>query len=62
MIARLGKISQAEMDRTFNNGLGMVAIVAASQAGEVLAYLRRRRQPAYVVGEVKRGGIGVRFL
>jgi hypothetical protein len=40
----------------------MVAIVAASQAGEVIAYLRRRRKSAYVVGEVKRGGVGVRFL
>ncbi len=62
MIAKLGRITQAEMDRTFNNGLGMVAIVAASQAGEVIGYLRRRRQSAYVVGEVKRGGVGVRFL
>jgi phosphoribosylformylglycinamidine cyclo-ligase len=62
MIAKLGRITQAEMDRTFNNGLGMVAIVAPSQAGEVIAYLRRRRQPAYVVGEVKRGGTGVRFV
>ncbi len=59
LIARLGKISQPEMDRTFNNGLGMVAIFGAGEAGRAVAYLRRHRQPAYVVGELRRGPRGV---
>jgi phosphoribosylformylglycinamidine cyclo-ligase len=59
MIRRLGKISRAEMDRTFNNGLGMVAIVPAREANRVIAYLRQRGLGAYLVGEVQRGARGV---
>ncbi|MFZ0887477.1 MAG: phosphoribosylformylglycinamidine cyclo-ligase [Candidatus Binataceae bacterium] len=62
LIARLGKISRAEMDRTFNNGLGMVAIVPAREADEVIAHLRRLRQPSYLVGEVVRAERGVSFV
>ncbi len=59
LIQRLGKISRVEMDRTFNNGLGMVAIVPAREADRVVAHLRRRKFAAYVVGEVSRGKRGV---
>src|SRR5271165_6011082 len=59
LIQRLGKIDRAEMDRTFNNGLGMVAIVPAGEADRVVAHLRRREFAAYVVGEVTRGKRGV---
>ena len=52
LIQRLGKIDRAEMDRTFNNGLGMVAIVPAREADRVVAHLRRREYAAYVIGEV----------
>jgi len=61
MIQRLGKISQREMDRTFNNGIGMAAIVVASDADEVIAHLRRRNFAAYLVGEIRRGKRGVTF-
>jgi phosphoribosylformylglycinamidine cyclo-ligase len=47
------------MDRTFNNGLGMVAIVPAREADRVVAHLRRRQYAAYVIGEVGRGKHGV---
>jgi phosphoribosylformylglycinamidine cyclo-ligase len=59
LIQRLGKISRAEMDRTFNNGLGMIAIVPVREADDVVAHLRRRKYPAYVVGEVTRAKRGV---
>jgi len=62
IIARLGKIAQAEMDRTFNNGLGMVAVVTRAEADAVVTWLRRRRQPAQIIGEVKRGPRGVTFI
>ncbi|SRR5579885_491608 len=55
LIQRLGKVSRSEMDHTFNNGLGMVAIVAPREADKVLAHLRRRNYRAWIVGEVRRG-------
>jgi phosphoribosylformylglycinamidine cyclo-ligase len=62
IIARLGKIAQAEMDRTFNNGLGMLAVVTRTEADAVVAWLRRRRQPAQIIGEIKRAPRGVTFV
>ena len=59
LIARLGKIEQSEMDRTFNNGLGMVAIVAPGEADAIVKYLRLRKQRAFIIGEVARGARGV---
>ncbi len=54
-IQRLGAIDQEEMDRTFNNGLGMVAIVARENADRVMSLLRRRKCRAYIIGEIRRG-------
>jgi len=62
LIARLGKIDQAEMDRTFNNGLGMVAVAAAGQADAIVKHLRSRRQRAFIIGEMSRGARGVTFV
>ena len=59
MIERIGKIERAEMDRTFNNGIGMAAIVAPDDADAVIAAMRRMRQRAYVIGDVIRGARGV---
>jgi phosphoribosylformylglycinamidine cyclo-ligase len=62
MIQRLGKISRDEMDRTFNNGLGMVAIVPPRDADHVISHLKRREFDAYVVGEVRSGKRGVSIV
>jgi phosphoribosylformylglycinamidine cyclo-ligase len=61
LIERLGRVSRAEMDRTFNNGVGFVLVVAAARAEQVLAHLRRRRTGAFVLGTIERGERGLRF-
>ena len=55
LIQRLGEVSRGEMDRTFNNGLGMIAIVSSRDADPVVNHLRRRKRAAWIVGEVRRG-------
>ena len=62
MIQRLGKVSRHEMDRTFNNGLGMIAIVPVREANRIVAHLRARKYGAYVVGEVRSGKRGVSII
>jgi phosphoribosylformylglycinamidine cyclo-ligase len=54
-IQQLGAIEQEEMDRTFNNGLGMVAIVARDDANRAMTLLRRRKCRSYIIGEIRRG-------
>ena len=61
LIARLGGVAQPEMDRTFNNGIGMALVVGAEAAGGVERALRRRREPYAVIGEVRKGRRGVSF-
>jgi phosphoribosylformylglycinamidine cyclo-ligase len=62
LIAKLGKIAQPEMDRTFNNGIGMIAVVASDRADAAMAYLKRRKQPASIIGSLARGTRGVTFV
>ncbi|HZP44183.1 MAG TPA: phosphoribosylformylglycinamidine cyclo-ligase [Candidatus Binataceae bacterium] len=61
LIQRRGKIDRAEMDRAFNNGIGMVAVAAPDQADAIVSFLKRRRQPAYIIGSLERGARGVTY-
>jgi phosphoribosylformylglycinamidine cyclo-ligase len=52
LIAELGGVSEEEMERTFNLGVGMVAVVAAGDGDRALEVLAERGVPAWVCGEV----------
>jgi phosphoribosylformylglycinamidine cyclo-ligase len=62
LIQKLGRISRAEMDRTFNNGVGMIVVAAPHKADALLAYLKQRKQPASITGSLARGDRGVMFV
>ncbi len=61
LIARLGGVPQAEMDRTFNNGIGMALVVGPEALDGVERALRRRGEPYAVIGEIRKGRRGVSF-
>jgi phosphoribosylformylglycinamidine cyclo-ligase len=50
-----GRVPREEMDSTFNQGVGMAAIVAASDADAALRLLAERGVPAWRLGEVVAG-------
>jgi phosphoribosylformylglycinamidine cyclo-ligase len=52
LIAQRGRVEVAEMDKTFNMGVGMVAVVTAEDVDRALAVLTARHVPAWVLGEV----------
>ncbi|WP_246842907.1 phosphoribosylformylglycinamidine cyclo-ligase [Allokutzneria sp. NRRL B-24872] len=52
LIAQRGRVEREEMERTFNMGVGMVAVVAAEDTDRALAVLTARHVPAWVIGEV----------
>jgi phosphoribosylformylglycinamidine cyclo-ligase len=60
-IQRLGSVTDEEMDRVFNRGIGMALAVAAEAGEATLASLAAAGQPARVIGEVVGGAPGVRF-
>jgi phosphoribosylformylglycinamidine cyclo-ligase len=58
-LQRTGRIEPAEMYRTFNCGIGMVAIVPAMSAEAALTLLRSHGETATLIGEVRHGARGV---
>lgn len=47
-----GNVSDREMMRTFNNGIGMVAVVPEEAVNDVLSRLEVMNEKAFVIGEV----------
>jgi phosphoribosylformylglycinamidine cyclo-ligase len=58
-LAAAGGIDAAEMHRTFNCGIGMVAIVPAACTDAALSLLRAHGETASLIGEVRKGARGV---
>ncbi|HZD14202.1 MAG TPA: phosphoribosylformylglycinamidine cyclo-ligase [Pseudonocardiaceae bacterium] len=54
LIARRGRVERAEMEHTFNMGVGMVAVVDPAEVDRALAVLTARHVPAWVLGEVRK--------
>ena len=53
-IQRAGRISDGEMERTFNMGIGMALVCRAPAAPRLLHILRRAGVPAWVIGTIER--------
>ncbi len=55
MIAQRGRVERAEMEKTFNMGVGMVAVVAPEDTDRALAVLTARHLNGWILGTVKKG-------
>jgi phosphoribosylformylglycinamidine cyclo-ligase len=55
LIQEGGGISDEEMDRTFNMGIGMIVVVSPADIHEVEHSLERRGEPSFVIGSVVAG-------
>jgi phosphoribosylformylglycinamidine cyclo-ligase len=55
MIAQRGRIDRAEMEKTFNMGVGMVAVVAPEDTDRALAVLTARHLKCWTLGTIKKG-------
>jgi phosphoribosylformylglycinamidine cyclo-ligase len=62
IIQETGKVSDAEMFRTFNMGIGMVLFVRRESAAAVVQRLHQAGESAAVIGEVQRGPREVQIL
>ncbi|MEQ4722368.1 phosphoribosylformylglycinamidine cyclo-ligase [Nonomuraea sp. B19D2] len=61
VLAGHGDIAQADLDRTFNLGVGMAAVVAADSADEAVRVLAARGVDAWVMGEIVPGNGRARY-
>ena len=61
LLAERGRVPAAELERAFNMGVGMAAIVAAGDVDRALHLLADRQVPAWVAGEVIAGTGTVRL-
>jgi phosphoribosylformylglycinamidine cyclo-ligase len=46
------------MDSTFNNGLGMILVVAKREVDSISAALKTMGERCFVVGEIRKGAKG----
>ena len=60
-IQRIGEVSDEEMRKVFNLGIGMVVVVAPSEASQALRLLEERGQRAVQIGVVEPGDGQVTF-
>jgi phosphoribosylformylglycinamidine cyclo-ligase len=58
LIQKIGAVAQAEMDATFNNGVGMIIAVDKRQADGVMRTLKAMGEKAYLLGEIRNGTRG----
>lgn len=56
---KLGDVPQAEMDRVFNGGIGFCVVCAPSFANSIVSQFEKESVPAWVVGEIRDGEVGV---
>jgi phosphoribosylformylglycinamidine cyclo-ligase len=55
-------IDDIEMNRTFNNGIGMVVVIAADQAEACAATLRAAGETVYTIGRIAPQGSGAQVV
>ncbi|MBO0834348.1 MAG: phosphoribosylformylglycinamidine cyclo-ligase [Actinobacteria bacterium] len=55
LLAERGDVAPTEMERVFNMGVGMVAVVAREEHDRALQLLTERGVPAWVLGEITAG-------
>jgi phosphoribosylformylglycinamidine cyclo-ligase len=57
LLKERGEISEEEMLRTFNNGIGMILIVKHKEAEEILSRLHSMGEKAFLIGEIAKAEV-----
>ena len=62
MLQATAGIDDIEMNRTFNNGIGMVVVIAADQAEACATTLRSLGETVYTIGRMAPQGEGAQVV
>ena len=55
LFQEIGNVSEAEMYRTFNMGVGMVIVCARPDVARIMDHIQNRAEKCYEIGEVIAG-------
>ncbi|MCS7269812.1 MAG: phosphoribosylformylglycinamidine cyclo-ligase [Gemmataceae bacterium] len=61
-IQRLGNVPDAEMFRVFNMGIGFTIVCAPAFANSIVSQLEKMSYPAWIIGEIQAGEVGVDII
>lgn len=59
LLQKTGNVKEKDMYNTFNMGIGMVIAVERDEAEDVVRYLNRESEQAYIIGEIIKGEAGM---
>jgi len=61
-LQKVAGIDDIEMNRTFNNGIGMVVVIDAAEADACAATLRAAGESVFVIGTIAERGAGAAVI
>jgi phosphoribosylformylglycinamidine cyclo-ligase len=62
IIQEKGNISEKEMYRTFNMGIGFILVIPKREVCSILLRLKKLGEKAYIIGRIEKGKKGVRYI
>ncbi len=62
LIQRFGRVTQLEMDRTFNNGIGMILVVGKDDVSGVESALKKMGERYAMIGDIRKGARGAQLV
>ncbi|OGW39151.1 MAG: phosphoribosylformylglycinamidine cyclo-ligase [Nitrospirae bacterium RBG_13_39_12] len=61
LIENIGNVPEEDMKKTFNMGIGYVMVVSRISAGKAISLLKKSGYNAFIIGNIVKGGKGVKF-
>jgi phosphoribosylformylglycinamidine cyclo-ligase len=58
LIEKIGAVPRAEMDSTFNNGLGMILVIGKRHADRMMRSLKQIGEKCFLIGDIRKGTRG----
>lgn len=61
-LQKLGDVAEPEMDRVFNGGIGFCVVCAPAFANSIVSQFAKEGVPAWVIGDIRDGEVGVEIV
>ncbi len=62
VIRKTGNISEEEMKKAFNLGIGYIVILPPDQGDRAVSLLKSSGYNSFIIGEIQKGRAGIRYV